>query len=146
VRLRQQESTRKGVPPAQQHPPGGNGTPPATKFDEKAYQQCMSPFQNSTVGKVVQFGSLLSFVDNAVATAKLWGEAITVKFLLVQAFDMGPKSAGGTGTPVGIVKPVIGKLATAGMALASTTDAMVRVVCASGADPGSANAALSAIP
>ncbi len=122
-------------------------TPQAPLFDTKAYQQCVSSFQGSAAGKVVKFGSLVSFMDDAWGTAKLWGEAITVKFSLLQAFEMGAKSAGGGSTPLTLVKPAVGTAATAGMAVATVADVLARETCAAGAStPELNNAAVAGIP
>jgi len=63
------------------------------KDPEQAYKQCMSDFKATTVGKVVKFGSLLSFYDDPWGTAKSWAGVILVKGTILGAAELGGQSA-----------------------------------------------------
>jgi hypothetical protein len=147
VERRRFRGSRKGGPPAQSAAPASQVAAPAP--DPKQNQQCLSAFQNSSAGQVVKFGSLLSFVDDALGTAKVWGEAMITKYSYFRIAEMAGQSLrfGGSITPVTTVaKPLIGRAATAGVAAATVADLMVRGTCSMAANPDMANAALRAIP
>jgi RHS repeat-associated protein len=115
--------------------------PPQTtpsQAPQQKYDSCMASFNNSTAGKVVQFGSVLSFASNFWDTAKNWGEAIFVKGSYFKVAEMAGQSLQPAGeiTPVTTVaKPLVADLATGGIALATLTDAGARSVCTQAAYP-----------
>lgn len=57
-------------------------------------KQCVDNFRNITPGKVVQFGSLYSFVDDFVSAGKSSTEALIVKGVTFWAFFKGADSNG----------------------------------------------------
>jgi hypothetical protein len=116
---------------------------PQSQTSKRSYQQCMSNFQSSTVGKVIQFGSLLSFFDNAWGAAKEWGTAFLVKGGYLKIAETAGQSLQSAGeiTPVTtVVKPLVGDVATVGVILATGADAQQRLVCAGVIDPNQAAA------
>jgi RHS repeat-associated protein len=116
--------------------PTGFCPPPQTP--QKQYDQCMAGFDNSTVGKAVQFGSLLSFATNFWNTATNWAETIIGKGSYVKIAEVAGQSLQPAGevTPVTTVaKPIVGDLALAGVAIATVTDAEARSACYQGANP-----------
>ena len=104
-------------------------------------QACMSSFQNSTAGKVVQFGSLLSFFDNAWSTTKEWTAAFVIKGGYVKIAETAGQSLQSAGeiTPVTTVaKPLVGTAATIAVGFATGLDANQRARCAGLSDPNAA--------
>ena len=100
------------------------------------YRKCVSDFQNSTVGKVVSYGSLLSFLDNFKATFRSWAEVAAVKLPYWKVVEWGAQSAAGPSavSPViTTVTPIVTGVGTAGVALATFTDLTVRSGCAAAA-------------
>ncbi len=76
--------------------PANNGVPLANNLTpqqrEQAVQECNSSFRNTTLGKVVQFGSFLSFADNFWGTAKNWGETIATKGAYFKIMELAGQS------------------------------------------------------
>jgi hypothetical protein len=115
---------------------------------EQKVRACESGIRNSMAGKVVAFGSLASFVDNAWDTAKSWAEAILTKGTYVKIMEVAGQSvtpAGETTYITTVVKPAVGKAATMGMVLATVTDLASRSGCRIANDPN-AMAAYTANP
>jgi RHS repeat-associated protein len=117
--------------------PANNGTLKQIKqTPQQKYQDCMSGFKSSTLGKVIEFGSLLSFVDDFKGTAENWLEAITIKGIILGAFFKGANTAaGGTSIVTTAVKPVLADLGMAAVAGATVADAAVRSGCRQAAQP-----------
>ncbi len=103
--------------------------------------ECTSSFRNSATGKVIQFGSLLSFADNFWGTATTWGETIATKGAYFKVMEL----AGQSVTPAGevtyittAVNPAVGAAGTLGIGLATVMDYAARTNCqalAQGVDP-----------
>jgi RHS repeat-associated protein len=105
---------------------------------EQNVKACESGIKNSTAGKVVAFGSFLSFVDNTWDTAKNWTEAILTKgayFKIMQVAGQSATPAGETTYVTTVVKPAVGKAATMGTILATVTDLALRAGCRIANDP-----------
>lgn len=114
---------------------GGQNGPqsPQSPPSKQTYQQCVSSFQNTTVGKVVKFGSVLSFASSFWNTAKAWGEAIVVKgsyFKIAELAGQSLQSGGEVTAVTTVAKPLVGLAATSGVLLATGIDIEVRLVCA----------------
>lgn len=111
---------------------GGVGSPAR----QQIYQQCMADFKNSAPGKVVQFGSLLSFKDDFVGTSEEWLLALGVKGSVLKAFFGGANSAAGGISPVTtFTKGLVEEAGIAAVSMATAADAAVRSGCNAEANP-----------
>ena len=127
---------------------GGGGSSPGFSFSPQTLQKCMSGYQKSTAGKVIRFGSFLSFTDNFRATLSLWSEAIGTKYAYFKVMEVVGQSLHNPGevTPITtVVKPTVGKVATTATLMATTADLMARGTCAMEASPDLANMALQSV-
>jgi hypothetical protein len=104
---------------------------------QQTYQHCVSDFKNSTLGKVVSFGSLLSFIDDFKGTAKNWAVVMTTKGAYLKVMELGGQSAAGPAniTPLKTVFKIAGRLGTAGVAAATFAHAASRWGCYEAANP-----------
>ena len=108
---------------------------------EQNVQACTAAYENSSVGKVIAFGSVLGFANNFWRTAKNWAEVITVKGATFEVFYAGANSAAGGVSPVtATLRPVVGKLGTIGIVTASSADVAARAGCRIGNDPNAMRA------
>jgi RHS repeat-associated protein len=114
---------------------GSSGTPQAPTPQQTPAQQCVSDFQNSTVGKVVSFGSVLNFFNSLVEWVGFGG----AKLVGVKALDTAETSAsvaqysitaGSTTEPAALVgSKVLGYAGMLGMGAATAADIQVRATC-----------------
>jgi RHS repeat-associated protein len=114
------------------------GAQTRTPTSNQSYRQCMASFQNSTLGKVVQFGSLLSFFDNPLGTVKEWTAAFAIKggyLKIAETAGQSLQSAGEVTPITSAVKPLVGDAAALGVGAATTADAAARLGC-SQSNPG----------
>jgi RHS repeat-associated protein len=110
---------------------------PSVKVEQNV-QECNSSWTGSTAGKFVGFGSLLSFVDDFGRTLKSWAEVIGTKGAYWKIMEI----AGQSVTPAGettyvktVAKPIVGKVGTVGLVLATSADLSARAGCRIANDP-----------
>jgi hypothetical protein len=91
----------------------------------------MADFNNSTFGKVVKFGSLLSFLDELPATAKQWTEVIALKggYLGVVKYAANSLHDAPEVSPVSTGIDVLGNAGLVGIGAATFADASARSNC-----------------
>jgi len=102
------------------------------KDPEQAYKQCVADFKATTAGKVVEFGSLLSFHDDFRGTAKAWLEVFVAKGGYFKVMELGGQYAAGpavTTTVTTVVRPVVAYTAAAAIGAATMADLNVRSTC-----------------
>ncbi len=100
--------------------------------------QCLSGYQSSTLGKVISFGSVLSFAGNFVGTAKEWIGTLAIKggyFKIAEVAGQSVTAAGETTGVTTVAKPLIGQAGTLGVFGATTADLAMRAGCSIGNDP-----------
>ena len=98
----------------------------------------MASFKSSTVGKVVEFGSVLSLFDNTWSTVKEWTWAIGIKGGYIKVAEKAAQSIQPAGeiTPFKtLVEPFLADVATGGIVLATAADKAERSGCDAEANP-----------
>jgi RHS repeat-associated protein len=121
-------------PSAPDGTPGSAGGTAKKQTPQQKYQSCMSDFKNSTLGKVVSFGSLVSFLDDFKATAESWMEVALVKGGYVKIMELGGQYAAGPAevTPVTTVAaPALVYTGAAAVSAATLVDLSMRSTCTS---------------
>jgi hypothetical protein len=121
-----------------QQNPGQQQTQQSQQTPQQVYQQCISGFQNSAVGKVVAFGSMLSFVDNAWSAAKEWGATFLIKGSSVKVAELAGQSvtaAGETTYVRTVAEPILGTGGLLGIGAATVADFSARSMCTTAAHP-----------